>query len=125
MAVVLGGRELIFRCERAVDRADIEESTIGGRFPPYVLGQVGERHDGLALCEGRQRPFRYAQHAQSRQREASPENVPTGALVHHDRSLSATASLTVAAILITTGTFRAIPMDSAAPCLPSWRLPLE
>src|SRR5207247_10303485 len=108
---------LVCRCERTSGRSDIEESTVGGRFPPDVLGQIGERHNGLALGEGRQRPFRYTQHAQARQREASPENLPTGALVHHDRSLSAAASLTCSTILITTRTSRAIPCRiQAATC---------
>ncbi len=53
-----------------------------------VVGHVGERHERLALREGGKRPFRNAQHAESRHGQASFENVATGGLFRHIRAPS-------------------------------------
>src|SRR5256885_6370627 len=83
MAVVLRREELILRREWTVDLADVDDSPVGRRYRGEVLRDVGEGYESFALCEDRERPFRNAQNAQSRGREASPEDVPTGALLCH------------------------------------------
>src|SRR6185295_10872100 len=52
------------------------------------LRQIGERHEGFTQRQGRQRPFRYAEHAECRQCKASFEDVPTGALILHGGSFA-------------------------------------
>src|SRR3954464_4481905 len=83
MSVMLGGRELVFRRKRAVDRPQIEGAPIGRRLPSDVVGNVGERHKSLALREQREGPFRYAKDAQARHRQPTLEDLSTCAPSRH------------------------------------------
>src|SRR5437870_2723118 len=83
MSVVLGGEELIFWCERAVDLANVECAPVGSGNQIHVFRQVGERHERLAFGESRKSPFRYTEDTQSRQCQAAFENIPTRGLVRH------------------------------------------
>ncbi len=87
---MLGRGELVPRRERTVDRADVQGASVGRRFPPDVLGDVGEGHEGFALRERRQRPFRDAQDAQPCQRQTTLEDFSTRGLCVHVVALSVT-----------------------------------
>ena len=84
MTVVLCRGELIPRRERTVDHPDVDDAPLRAPFQDDLVGQVGEGHERLALRERRQRPFRDAEDAQSRHREAAFEDVTTRARIRHD-----------------------------------------
>src|SRR5262245_37252403 len=83
MTVMLGRGELVFRDERAINGAKVERAPVRRRFPPLVVGDVGELDDRLALGKRGQNPVRNAERAQARHRQASSKNLPTRVLYRH------------------------------------------
>src|SRR5262249_22977818 len=82
MAIVLSGEELVFRCKRSLDRADIEIPPVRRRCEIRVCRYVRERHDRLALHERRQCPFRHAEDTQSCQCQTPLKNFPARLFRH-------------------------------------------
>jgi hypothetical protein len=84
---VLRRRELVGRRERSVDGADVEESPIRRRLPADVLGDVGERHQRLALGHDGQHPLGHVEDAQASDGETTLDDAATGRLIHDVRPL--------------------------------------
>ena len=70
---MLGGREFVFRRERAVDRPDIQRAPVGRDLPPDVVGYVGEGHDRFALRECGQHPSGHIDDRRDSWRESALE----------------------------------------------------
>src|ERR1700676_3598175 len=87
MAVVLDGRECVLRREWPVDRSDIQQSTVGRRFPFDVFRNIGEGHERLTLRERWKRPFGKTENAKPCHCQASLENLSPGVLIRHVMAL--------------------------------------
>ena len=77
MTVMLRREERVGWRERAVDRADIVLPALPLRGRKRRR-RVGERHERVALSEGRQHPVGYPEHAQPCRSQASAKHFTSG-----------------------------------------------
>ncbi len=83
MPVVLRREELVGRRERIAYRPDVDDAPCRPAHQRHLVGQVGERDEGLFLRQGGKRPIGEAEDAQSGESDASLDHVPAGGLSRH------------------------------------------
>src|SRR5438128_2263931 len=104
MTVVLEGRELVGRRERAINRSEIQLSPIRRRIPANILWNIGEGNERFALRERGENPLGDVQRAESGQRRARFEGRAPGVLDHEFPSGLKPCYRAVAGALLDTGT---------------------
>src|ERR1051326_4214341 len=90
---MLRREELIFRCKRAIDRADVEIPPVRSRREIRVFRNIRKGYQGFTFGKRRQCPLRYSKNTERCECQGSTKNFSSRRILHMGFSSSGSGFL--------------------------------